>query len=151
MCLLYAAFTLGGLFFHFKEKIIFSWLVLASSWALYYFVRSEYLFLASFCYTIYYACFCSKLYVAKLNFKNDLSYGIYVFAWPIQQTIIYFYPQMDTAFFLILSSAFTLILAYCSWHYVGKPALTLKNKTLLSGLRFEKYRNWILLKAWPRS
>lgn len=58
---------------------------------------------------------------------GDLSYGTYLFAFPVQQTVIqYLHPQYGLATTMALSFAVTLLLAFFSWHWVEKPALRMK-------------------------
>ena len=56
--------------------------------------------------------------------KVDLSYGIYVYAFPLQQTAIHFFngslprsPYFPAAFCVLL------ILSYLSWRYVEQPCM----------------------------
>ncbi len=62
---------------------------------------------------------------------GDLSYGIYIYAFPVQQTIVWMtnarYPLPWT---LALSVAMTLVLAFASWHLVEQPALRFKPRRL---------------------
>ena len=58
---------------------------------------------------------------------GDPSYGLYLFAFPIQQSVIFFaYPQMGFISTLLTAFASTVVIAYMSWHWVEKPALRLK-------------------------
>lgn len=58
---------------------------------------------------------------------GDPSYGLYLFAFPIQQTIIFFaYPSVGFIPSMLVALAFTVVIAYASWHSVEKPALRLK-------------------------
>ena len=58
---------------------------------------------------------------------GDPSYGIYLIAFPIQQTVIlYTWPQFGFTGTLILSLLATTALAYASWHCIEKPALKFK-------------------------
>ena len=58
---------------------------------------------------------------------GDPSYGLYLFAFPIQQTVIFFvYPRMGFTSTLLISIALTVGIAYASWHGIEKPALRLK-------------------------
>ena len=58
---------------------------------------------------------------------GDPSYGAYLLAFPVQQTVVQFlYPQLDFAATLALSTLITFVLAYASWHVIEKPALRLK-------------------------
>jgi peptidoglycan/LPS O-acetylase OafA/YrhL len=57
---------------------------------------------------------------------RDYSYGIYIYAFPVQQTWAYFWPQMPLPTYLLCTFFTTLVLAALSWHFVEKPALKLK-------------------------
>ena len=60
---------------------------------------------------------------------GDFSYGIYLFAYPTQQTVIhYLYPEFGFLGTLLLASGITLGLAVASWHLIEKRALLLKPK-----------------------
>jgi peptidoglycan/LPS O-acetylase OafA/YrhL len=67
---------------------------------------------------------CSPL-LSKLA-KYDYSYGIYIYAFPIQQTVAKLYPQMPIELYLLITSAATMVFASLSWHWVERPALRLK-------------------------
>lgn len=58
--------------------------------------------------------------------KYDYSYGIYIYAFPIQQTVAKFWPQMPIEYYLAITASATLAMAALSWHYVEHPALRLK-------------------------
>ena len=58
---------------------------------------------------------------------GDLSYGIYVFAWPVQQTVaLIVAPTLSWYLNVALSIPIVLGLAWLSWRWVEKPALSLK-------------------------
>ena len=58
---------------------------------------------------------------------GDPSYGLYLIAFPIQQTIIQlFWPSLGFTATLALTIAVTTVLAYLSWHLLEKKALQLK-------------------------
>lgn len=56
----------------------------------------------------------------------DYSYGIYIYAFPIQQTIAKFWPNMPISIYLFVCTTATLIFAALSWHMIERPALRLK-------------------------
>jgi len=58
--------------------------------------------------------------------KWDLSYGIYLYGWPVQQTVYSLYPSVPVAVQLAVSIALSVSLAALSWLFIEKPALTLK-------------------------
>ena len=57
---------------------------------------------------------------------RDYSYGIYIYAFPAQQTWVFFWTQMPLPTYLLCTFLTTLVLAALSWHFVEKPALILK-------------------------
>ena len=57
---------------------------------------------------------------------RDYSYGIYIYAFPVQQTLASFWPQMPLLAYLVSTLVMTVALAAASWHLVEKPALKLK-------------------------
>lgn len=61
---------------------------------------------------------------------GDPSYGIYLFAFPVQQTVLlYTWPGAGFAGTLCLAALITLVLAYASWHLLEKQALKFKPRT----------------------
>ena len=68
-------------------------------------------------------------YFNKVNKIGDLSYGVYLFAFPIQQIIFYFFGSkltFYTSFFLVIVITFSF--AYFLWHFIELPFLRLKKK-----------------------
>lgn len=58
---------------------------------------------------------------------GDFSYGIYLFAFPVQQTVIlFFYPAMGFYGSMLLALGITVACAALSWYWVEKPALAFK-------------------------
>lgn len=56
--------------------------------------------------------------------KNDYSYGIYIFGFPIQQTLVTFFPTGMTWWAnALLAYPIVLCLAALSWHFVERPSL----------------------------
>jgi peptidoglycan/LPS O-acetylase OafA/YrhL len=58
--------------------------------------------------------------------RLDYSYGIYVYAFPVQQTLVQFQPDMNVWLHLALAIAITVALAGLSWHLVEQRALAYK-------------------------
>lgn len=65
--------------------------------------------------------------VRRFGRFGDLSYGVYIYAFPVQQTTLWlwgnkagFWPMFG------LAGAITFVLAFFSWHWVEKRALKLK-------------------------
>ncbi|GGK17484.1 O-antigen acetylase [Yeosuana aromativorans] len=57
---------------------------------------------------------------------GDMSYGIYIYSFPIQQTLMYYF-KMDTLFLMFYSVIISIIFGYFSWHLIERKALSYKN------------------------
>lgn len=64
-------------------------------------------------------------WLARMH-ARDYSYGIYIYAFPVQQTLVSFWPEMALPAYLLSTLVITVALAALSWHFVEKPALKLK-------------------------
>lgn len=61
---------------------------------------------------------------------GDLSYGVYIFAWPIMQLFAYF--GLQHAGWLVYHLVIVVVVhvvAFLSWHLIEKPAMSLKSWT----------------------
>jgi peptidoglycan/LPS O-acetylase OafA/YrhL len=57
---------------------------------------------------------------------GDLSYGVYIYAFPVQQTTIWLTPNFDIYQHFAIAIPSTLVIAWLSWHLIENPALNLK-------------------------
>jgi peptidoglycan/LPS O-acetylase OafA/YrhL len=75
---------------------------------------------------VVYCCVKSTPFINNIgNQIGDLSYGIYIYAFPVQQTLYYYFQTnyiQSMIFGLLLSS----VLAYFSWHFIEIKALSYK-------------------------
>lgn len=61
---------------------------------------------------------------------GDLSYGLYIYAFPVQQTTLWLTRgRLGPLANLLLAAGVTAVLAFLSWHLVEKWALRLKPRT----------------------
>ena len=78
-------------------------------------------------YLLFYIAFHPTILYPHFARRGDLSYGTYLYAWPVQQLVLfYFGAALHFNLFFILSLAFTLVVAWLSWHLVERPFLQLK-------------------------
>lgn len=62
---------------------------------------------------------------------GDYSYGIYLFNFPIQQTLVQAFPFLREWWMLLaIAMPLTILFAAASWHWVERPALGLKKRLL---------------------
>jgi peptidoglycan/LPS O-acetylase OafA/YrhL len=76
---------------------------------------------------------------------GDFSYGMYIYAFPVQQSIVYFSANNINWYRLFACSfPITLILAFLSWHLIEKNALRLKRLDV-SGALVSAFRKLIFV------
>lgn len=66
---------------------------------------------------------------------GDISYGIYIYAWPIQQVVTTLAPAEGPYFNMAVSTLFVIVLAWMSWHFLERPALSLKSRWMKTPAR----------------
>ncbi|MDQ3196194.1 MAG: acyltransferase family protein [Pseudomonadota bacterium] len=99
----------------------------------------------SLAYTVLWVAYEPRLRIDAFNRIGDYSYGLYIYHYPVQQTIVYFNRDLAALELLALSFVPTLLLAVASWHIVEKRALRLKGKT-----GFEKIAQRLFASRWER-
>ena len=65
--------------------------------------------------------------IRNFNKVGDYSYGVYVYAFPVQQSIAALVPGISVAGMILASFCVTLFLSVLSWHLIEKRCLKLKN------------------------
>lgn len=65
--------------------------------------------------------------IRNLGYRGDYSYGVYLYAWPMQQlSVAYLGTQVEIWKHLLLAGLLTSVCAVLSWHCVEKRALRFK-------------------------
>ena len=108
------------------------WLVIASAFALMLTLhRGLSLTLPVFgTYLLLHTAFSRTLRLQNFARHGDISYGIYLYAFPVQQLLIMRWPHSLTPTTLfLLALPCTVLLAIISWHWVEQPFLKLARRT----------------------
>lgn len=151
-------FAIGSLYYHYRQRLKIIPIIAIAILPIYLlnqqFYLNKYLNFAILPYLVFYFALAIKPTNPKLaNFgkTHDLSYGIYIYAFPIQQAVIYFLltsqiikpflsnfaPELVKinlaseqnfniilfAFLFFISYSVSLIFAFLSFKYVEKPCL----------------------------
>ncbi|WP_020180161.1 acyltransferase [Methylopila sp. M107] len=67
------------------------------------------------------------------SINGDYSYGIYLYGFPLQQTLLALNPGMtDVTLFFLMSLAASAAMAALSWHYIEKPVMRLRRHRSLA-------------------
>ncbi len=65
--------------------------------------------------------------IRRIGQKNDISYGVYLYAFPVQQALAYFgLYKLGVIPMIAAAAAIVLSLSWLSWRYVESPAMSLK-------------------------
>lgn len=122
-------FSLGVLFAINKEYIYIDYRNLIGILLLVYLVKDLdeelYSFVLHISLAISVIYFSSLKIVKKLKLNSDISYGIYIYAWPIQQILNLYFPEQNSFFNMIVATIFTMPLAYLSWTLVEKKSIAI--------------------------
>jgi peptidoglycan/LPS O-acetylase OafA/YrhL len=125
-------FALGSLAYLWRERIPLSLTATAAGIALYLWnpggaVRGH--VVAPFVvYAVLVLAYHPRLQAPLLNRGGDFSYGLYVYAFPVQQFIMHNSPGLSSLGLFIPAFPVTLALAAASWHGLERPALKLKSR-----------------------
>lgn len=123
-------FGAGVIFFFYRNYIPISFRVLgplAIGYAITAFALSTELLLPIMLgYSTFFLAFWQPIVVARLSDGPDFSYGIYLYAYPMQQMLVQSSFPSDPYLNFVATLALTLPFAAVSWFLVEKPALRLK-------------------------
>lgn len=81
---------------------------------------------ATLVYSVFWFAYVPSGWVRTYNSLGDYSYGIYIYAFPIQQSIVALVPDVGLYQMILVAFPLTLIMAILSWHVIEKPALRCK-------------------------
>jgi len=59
--------------------------------------------------------------LTRINAKEDISYGIYLYAWPVTKLLNWWAPALPLAAMIVLTWLFSAALGWLSWRHIEKP------------------------------
>jgi len=129
---LFAMFFLGAMFYVWREYITLSYkwflilfflLLMSTLYINIYFI----VYNLTLPYLILFLAYVPGGTIRKFNNFGDYSYGMYIYAFPVQQLLVSSYPNISIINMIIFSFSITLILSIISWHLVENRFLKMKN------------------------
>ncbi|AAW74036.1 acyltransferase [Xanthomonas oryzae pv. oryzae] len=134
----FATFFFSGVLLHYFREIWSSWnriipsfLVVMTAFLLLF--QNDHQLIAVFLFTPFFFVVLGNLsfpIMRRFGRFGDMSYGIYIYAFPVQQTLFWLWGE-SISFNTSLALALTItgLLAWISWHLIEQPALRLKPRT----------------------
>jgi peptidoglycan/LPS O-acetylase OafA/YrhL len=142
-------FFLGSAFYLFKEKIILKPFTFILALIILCNYKDDLAIFIALPYIVAYIALAVNNKVLRNWGKfGDFSYGLYVFAFPVQQLIMHYLGnKISLPVFFITSYLVTLSIAVISWNLIEKPAMRLKKVDLLGFLSivYSKILKFILM------
>jgi peptidoglycan/LPS O-acetylase OafA/YrhL len=81
-------------------------------------------------YVMIYLATKRSAFFSRYNRLPDISYGIYLYGWPVQKLLIWYIPAISPWILTASASLIVIILGYASWHLVEKQMLRFKGTRL---------------------
>jgi peptidoglycan/LPS O-acetylase OafA/YrhL len=130
---LFFMFFTGAAFYVLRARIVLSWPVFAVcgiALAVSSVEREAFFFVynLTLAYVLLFLAYVPGGRIRTYNRLGDYSYGLYIYAFPIQQSVVALIPGVSVTQVMLLSSALTLAFAIASWHALEEHALRLKNR-----------------------
>jgi peptidoglycan/LPS O-acetylase OafA/YrhL len=87
-------------------------------------------YLLAWPYLVIYLAQIPSRWAQRFGRYGDFSYGLYIYAFPIQQLLVWSRPWDDVHLYAAAAFCATLPFAVASWHLVEAPALQLKRRKI---------------------
>jgi peptidoglycan/LPS O-acetylase OafA/YrhL len=128
---LVAAFVFGSLMFALRDRLRLSWPLLAALWAVWVLTWdtswANLAVVPAVAYGVLVFAFRTPAALRRLTAPGDVSYGIYVYAFPVQQSVAAIWGAgLRPLVMFALAAVPTYALALLSWRLIERPALRLK-------------------------
>jgi peptidoglycan/LPS O-acetylase OafA/YrhL len=128
-----ALFATGAAFYVLRERVVLSraWFAAALAGlgtALVWGHAVAVLYTVSLQYVVLWLACVPAGFVRRYNALGDYSYGFYLWAFPVEQSVMAWYPGASRIALTLLSGLPTLALAMLSWHLLESPMLALKDR-----------------------
>ncbi len=81
-------------------------------------------FVVAWTYLIFYVGFATNTLVDRYNRLGDYSYGVYIYAFPVQEILAHQFNGIGPIGMMLEAFPIVLIAAIFSWHFIEKPAMS---------------------------
>jgi peptidoglycan/LPS O-acetylase OafA/YrhL len=138
-------FFVGAVFFLYRDglrlTLVRQMVVTSTFIAATLFNRNDALLPIFLAHTVFFLAFYPPIVVRSMADGADFSYGIYLYAYPVQQILVMAFGPHNPYYNAMAALVLVIPLATLSWFFVEKPALDLKPAAIIRGedllLRFQ--------------
>lgn len=127
---LFGYFFAGSVLYTLRARVPYSGLLAVALICALFLLKDTYLLyvtsVLAISYLTIYIAYNKKLRAQNFGKYGDFSYGMYIYSFPIQQSIIASLPKASPAAVFIIALPISLFMAAMSWHFIEAPALSLK-------------------------
>jgi peptidoglycan/LPS O-acetylase OafA/YrhL len=81
-------------------------------------------------YALLYVASKRSALLSNFNRLPDVSYGVYLYGWPIQKLLFWHEPSMSPWALFAISASLAILAGTVSWYLIEKPALRFKGSSL---------------------
>jgi peptidoglycan/LPS O-acetylase OafA/YrhL len=129
-------FGTGSLIYLYRDRVLLSWPLLIAVFIAV--IASVFVFKAAYkpilfagtAYVMLFLALAPGLSHPSFEPPGDISYGVYLYGWPIQQALQSLFPLTSLWLMLPIALASTCAVSILSWIVVEKPALRLKGRIM---------------------
>lgn len=122
-------FSAGALLYQYRDRVPARWWLVALSAGLVIVLSLLPNYRVYAALPLAYAVIVSGALLKRPRLRNDLSYGMYIYAWPVQQLLAAAgLIWLDPRLFFVMATTCTVPLAAFSWLVVERQALKLKRR-----------------------
>lgn len=122
-------FALGTAFYVWQDRIVLIWPVaiglVGLAWLAIDTPLQAPMTVIALGYALFWLAYVPGGALRRYNHLGDYSYGIYIYAFPVQGLVVWAFGPMTAVENMIWSFPLTLALSVASWHLVEKPSLGL--------------------------
>ena len=142
---LFFMFFSGASFFVLKESIVlskplFTMLLACLALATIHIQLFFMVYTLSIAYLLFYLAYVPAGFIRNYNLIGDYSYGIYIYAFPVQQLVAYLIPGVSVTKMIFISFSITITFAVLSWHLLEEKALGMKEHFIKKSNDLIRYR-----------
>jgi peptidoglycan/LPS O-acetylase OafA/YrhL len=128
-------FFCGASFYVCRRRVRLVWpglLGVVSTWALTLAHPALFfpVYLLTLGYVVLFLAYVPNGVLRRYNELGDFSYGMYIYAFPVQQALVACIPGASPATIIASSTVVTVVLAIVSWHLVEKRSLAVKGRAV---------------------